>query len=139
MSNLSYGSQAEKNVDKSLLDALRIVLDITPTALCLDDCGLWQLRGSRGRITTWGDGKGYLLNLYERHSVRAANFAKKRLQAVGCVITQDAELEAVFRFELPLRQGAESEIRELAGLRRALSEEATAARSEQARERFGWT
>ena len=65
MANLSYGSQVEKDADKSLLELAREALDISSSALRLDDWGLWHLRGKRDRITTWGDGQGFLLALYE--------------------------------------------------------------------------
>jgi hypothetical protein len=140
MSLLSYASQGEKDMDKILLNRLRLALGISPSALCLDACHLWQLEGIRGRITTWGDGEGYLLNLYERRSKQAWSWAKKRLEAAGCVLVQNAELEGIFRLTLAICAGSADEIRELAGLRKALSEEASAAASERARERgFGAT
>ena len=65
MANLSYGSQVEKDADKALLELAREALDISSSALRLDDWGLWHLRGKRDGITTWGDGQGFLLALYE--------------------------------------------------------------------------
>ena len=130
MPNLSYASQAEKDADKQALKQAREALDVTPGVLCLDECGLWQLKGHRGRITTWGDGEGYLLSIYEMRSRLAWTWARKRLEAVGCAATQVAELEGSFRFALPLPAGAAEEIRALAGLhqRRIVSAETTAAR-----------
>jgi hypothetical protein len=152
MTALSYPSQAEKDADKALLERCREALDITRSIMRLDDCGLWNLAGKRGRITTWGDGKGYLLSLYER-SARAWGYAKKRLDAatLPCAwsnlpadyvwpriaVTQDAEREGVFRFELPVTSEQAAEIRDLAGLRRVASEEYLAFNAERARRR-GW-
>ena len=136
MSGLSYKSQAERDADKAELDRARAGLDVTEHALSLDDCGLWQLAGKRGRVTTWGDGEGYLLHLYER-SRQAWSWAKKRLACAECVLMQDADGEGVFRLKLPLPTDLASEIRELAGLRKALSEEALAALAERAHRVFG--
>ena len=100
------------------------------SALRLDECGLWHLRGKRGRITTWGDGQGYLLALYER-SRKAWTYAKRRLAFAK--VTQDADGEGVLRFELPVTEAQASEVRELAGLHRQWSEEARAALSERSK------
>ena len=67
--------------DKALLDLCREALGIAGSAMRLDGCELWNLAGKRGRITTWGDGRGYLLAIYERDSRQAWTWAKKRLGA----------------------------------------------------------
>ena len=136
MANLSYGSQVEKDADKALLELAREALDISSSALRLDECGLWHLRGKRGRIATRADGQGYLLAIYER-SRKGWTFAKRRLAFAK--VTQDADGEGVLRFKLPVTEAQVSEVRELAGLHRQWSEEARAALSERSRASgFGW-
>ena len=58
---LTYESQAAKDADKALLDLAREALDITPSALQLDECGLWFYvareaglrRGAMERAISW--------------------------------------------------------------------------------------
>ncbi len=87
----------------------------------LDECRLWTVRGSRGYVSTWGDGQTWMLAVGSKKP-RHWTFAKRRLAAFpGLVqVTQDAgDDEAVFRLmRLPTPKEA-TEIRRAAGVRQS--------------------
>lgn len=122
MAGLSYTNQAEKDADKLLLEKCRKALLISPMHFRIDECGLWNLAGKRGRITTWGDGQSYLLHIYEREGhTRLWTNIKHELGFAE--ITQNAMDGGVFRFRLPLNPIQTATIRHRARFRREASEE----------------
>lgn len=127
---LTYETQAEKDADKALLELARCALEVSIGMLRLDECGLWQLRGKRGRVTTWGDGEGYLLDVYGRATQRQDTWVAKRLAEVG--ITRPTGYN-MFRLTLPVTEEQAALVRELTGLFKELSQEARAERSARAK------
>jgi hypothetical protein len=118
---LSYKTQIEERADKRLLETLRVALNGAKASLRRDDCGLWILRGSRGHISTYGDGKGWQLN-YVRSDGEASGSKqnwtwKKRRLASFCRLTQDGDDEGCFYLtKLPTPEEAH-EIRDIFGIR----------------------
>lgn len=116
MTGLTYATLVEGDADRALLELCREALNVSPSCLRLDDCGLWALHGKRGRVMTWGD-TGYLLHVYDE---RTAD--KKRLSELSAVM-QDGECGGAMCFELPIGSEVASVVREIAGLRVKASEE----------------
>ena len=70
----SYASTAEADADRERLIVARDALLIAKNTLGLDECGLWCLQGSRGRITTWGEGEWLLFSTTHERTVREWRF-----------------------------------------------------------------
>jgi hypothetical protein len=88
----------------------------------LDECRLWTVRGSRGYVSSWGDGQTWMLAVGSK-TPRHWTFAKRRLAAFpGLALpTQDGDDEGVFRLmRLPTSEEA-AEIRRAAGARQSPS------------------
>jgi hypothetical protein len=121
MTKLTYRSATEERTDKAKLDQFRAVINGAKSSLRLNGDHLWILRGRGDNyISTWGDGQTWLAYL-QCHSPQAWTWAKKRLSACGCTITQDGDDEGVIRFmRLPAPSEA-TEIRTLIGIRQPSS------------------
>lgn len=120
MMSETYKTAEEGIADKAQLAMLLEALDGQNKALRRDECAAWQIKGKRGHIYTWGDGRGFLLYVGSR-SVRAWGFAKKRL--AFCKVTQDGDDEGCLRLDrLPTEDEAE-EIRNILGIYRRRSPE----------------
>ena len=78
----------------------------------LDECRLWTVRGSRGYVSTWGDGQTWMLAVGSK-TPRHWTFAKQRMASFPGLaqLTQDGDEEGVFRLmRLPTPEEA-AEIR----------------------------
>ena len=53
----TYASQAEFIADKAQLWSMLMALDAAHSQLRLDSCRAWAIRGKRGYVATWCDGK----------------------------------------------------------------------------------
>ena len=116
----SYKSRAEATNDRACLGLMREALNSAHNAVRLDECRLWTVRGSRGYVSTWGDGQTWLLAVGSR-TPRHWTFAKQRLASFPGLaqITQDGDDEGVFRLmRLPTPEEA-AEIRRAAGIRQS--------------------
>jgi hypothetical protein len=89
-------------------------LNAAKAAMRRDECGLWVLKGSRGYVSAWGDGKSYLLYVVCR-SGQHWTYTKKRLAFAE--VTQDGDEEGCFRMRrLPTEDEARV-IRDTTGIR----------------------
>jgi hypothetical protein len=116
----SYKSRAEATDDRACLGLMREALNAAHNAVRLDECRLWTVRGSRGYVSTWGDGQTWMLAV-DSKTPRHWTFAKQPLTAFpGLVqLTQDGDAEGVFRLmRLPTPKEA-AEIRRLIGIRQS--------------------
>jgi hypothetical protein len=116
----SYKSRVEAAADRACLDRMREALNASHNAVRLDECRLWTVRGSRGYVSTWGDGQTWMLAVSSK-TPRHWTFAKQRLAVFPGLahVTQDGDEEGVFRLmRLPTpEEGAE--IRRAAGIRQS--------------------
>jgi hypothetical protein len=114
----SYKSRAEATDDRACLELMREALNAAHNAVRLDECRLWTVRGSRGYVSTWGDGQTWMLAVGSK-TPRHWTFAKQRIAAFPGLaqVTQDGDEEGVLRLmRLPTPEEA-AEIRRLAGIR----------------------
>lgn len=110
----AYRSQADTEADKAHLMQLHAALNAANTALRLDECRLWAIRGSRGHAATWGDGRTWLLVVHCRSKYGWA-VAKRYLAFAE--VTQDGDDEGVLRLlRLPTPEQAIT-IRKYLGVR----------------------
>ena len=58
---MSYKSKVSATADWACLDRLHAALNTANSAMRLDPCRLWTIRGSRGYASTWGDGQTWML------------------------------------------------------------------------------
>ena len=116
----SYKSRAEATDDRACLELMREALNAAHNAVRLDECRLWTVRGSRGYVSTWGDGQTWMLAVGSK-TPRHWTFAKQRMAAFPGLaqLTQDGDEEGVFRLmRLPTPEEA-AEIRRAAGIRQS--------------------
>ena len=113
----SYKSRAEATDDRACLELMREALNAAHNAVRLDGCRLWTVRGSRGYVSTWGDGQTWMLAVGSK-TPRHWTFAKQRMASCPGLaqVTQDGDDEGVFRLmRLPAPEEA-AEIRRAAGI-----------------------
>ena len=118
----SYKSRAETTDDRACLGLMREALNAAHNAVRLDECRLWTVRGSRGYVSTWGDGQTWMLAVGSK-TPRHWTFAKQRMASFPGLaqLTQDGDEEGVFRLmRLPTPEEA-AEIRRAAGVRQSPS------------------
>ena len=116
----SYKSRAKATDDRACLELMREALNAAHNAVRLDECRLWTVRGSRGYVSTWGDGQTWMLAVGSK-TPRHWTFAKQRLASFPGLaqVTQDGDDEGVFRLmRLPAPEEA-AEIRRAAGVRQS--------------------
>ena len=116
----SYKSRAEATDDRACLELMREALNAAHNAVRLDECRLWTVRGSRGYVSTWGDGQTWMLAVGSK-TPRHWTFAKQRMASFPGLaqLTQDGDDEGVFRLmRLPTPEEA-AEIRRTAGIRQS--------------------
>jgi hypothetical protein len=95
-------------------------LNAAHNAVRLDECRLWTIRGSRGYVSTWGDGQTWMLAVGSK-TPRHWTFAKQRMASFPGLaqLTQDGDKEGVFRLmRLPTPEES-AEIRRAAGVRQS--------------------
>jgi hypothetical protein len=117
---MSYKTKAAATADRACLARLHAALNAAHNAVRRDECRLWTVRGSRGYVSTWGDGQTWLLAVGSR-TPRHWTFAKQRMASFPGLaqITQDGDDEGVFRLmRLPTPEEA-AEIRRAAGVRQS--------------------
>jgi hypothetical protein len=101
---------------------MREALNAAHNAVRLDECRLWAVRGSRGYVSTWGDGQTWMLAVGSK-TPRHWTFTKQRMAAFPGLaqVTQDGDDEGVLRLmRLPTPEEA-AEIRRAAGVRQCPS------------------
>ena len=111
-------SRAEATDDRARLGLMREALNAAHNAVRLDECRLWTVRGSRGYVSTWGDGQTWMLAVGSK-TPRHWTFAKLRMASFPGLaqVTQDGDEEGVFRLmHVPTPEEA-AEIRRAAGVR----------------------
>ena len=99
---------------------MREALNAAHNAVRLDECRLWTVRGSRGYVSTWGDGQTWMLAVGSK-TPRHWTFAKQRLTSFSglTLLTQDGDDDGVLRLmRLPTPEEA-AEIRRAAGIRQS--------------------
>ena len=119
---MSYKSKAAATADRACLARLHAALNAAHNAMRLDECRLWTVRGSRGYVSTWGDGQTWMLAVGSK-TPRHWTFAKRRMTSFSGLaqLTQDGDEEGVFHLmRLPTPEEA-AEIRRAAGVRQAPS------------------
>ena len=119
---MSYKSKAAATADRACLTRLHAALNAAHNAVRLDECRLWTVRGSRGYVSTWGDGQTWMLAVGSK-TPRHWTFAKQRMASFPglALLTQDGDEEGVFRLmRLPTPEEA-AEIRRAAGIRQSTS------------------
>jgi hypothetical protein len=117
---MSYKSKAAATTDRACLELMRAALNAANNAMRRDDCRLWTVQGSRGYVSTWGDGQTWMLAVGSK-TPRHWTFAKQRLASFPGLaqLTQDGDEEGVFRLmRLPTPEEA-AEIRRAAGIRQS--------------------
>ena len=117
---MSYKSRADATADRACLARLHAALNAAHNAVRLDECRLWTVRGSRGYVSTWGDGQTWMLAVGSK-TPRHWTFAKQRMASFPGLaqLTQDGDEEGVFRLmRLPTPEEA-AEIRRAAGIRQS--------------------
>jgi hypothetical protein len=116
----SYKSRAEATDDRACLGLMREALNAAHNAVGPDECRLWTVRGSRGYVSTWGDGQSWMLAV-DSKTPKHWTFAKQRMAAFPGLaqLTQDGDEEGVFRLmRLPTPKEA-ADIRRAAGVRQS--------------------
>ena len=117
---MSYKSKAAATADRACLARLHAALNAAKSAMRRDECRLWTIRGSRGCVSTWGDGQTWMLAVGSK-TPRHWTFAKQRMASFPGLaqLTQDGDEEGVFRLmRLPTPEEA-AEIRRAAGVRQS--------------------
>ena len=117
---MSYKTKAAAIADRACLARLHAALNAAHNAVRRDECRLWTVRGSRGYVSTWGDGQTWLLAVGSR-TPRHWTFAKQRMASFPGLaqITQDGDDEGVFRLMRPLTPEEAAEVRHAAGIRQS--------------------
>jgi hypothetical protein len=116
----SYKSKAAATADRACLGLMREALNAAHNAVRLDECRLWTVRGSRGYVSTWGDGQTWMLAVGSK-TPRHWTFAKQRMASFPGLaqVTQDGDDEGVLRLmRLPTPEEA-AEIRRAARVRQS--------------------
>jgi hypothetical protein len=117
--NLTYKSKADAAGDHASLAEMRTALHAAGSAMRMDECRRWIIRGSRGEVSTWGDGRTWMLTVSPGTTALKWTWVKRRLAAFAELadVTQDGDDEGVFRLlRLPVPAEA-TEIRRIAGIR----------------------
>jgi len=116
----SYKSRAEAAADRACLAIMREALNAARNAVRLDECRLWTVQGSRGYVSTWGDGQTWKLAVGSK-TPRHWTFVKQRIAAFPGLaqLTQDGDEEGVFRLMRLPTPGEAAEIRRAAGVRQS--------------------
>jgi hypothetical protein len=116
----TYKSKAEAADDRACLDRMRSALNAANSAVRLDQCRLWTIRGSRGYTSTWGDGQTWMV-VVNSVTPRRWTFIKQRMTALPGLaqVTQNGDNEGVLRLmRLPAPNEAAA-IRQVAGFRQS--------------------
>src|SRR6476646_3885953 len=116
----SYNSRAEATDDRACLGLMGEVLNAARNAVRLDECRLWTVQGSRGYVSTWGDGQTWMLAVGSK-TPRHWTFTKQRMASFPGLaqLTQDGDDEGVLRLmHLPTPEEA-AEIRRATGIRQS--------------------
>src|SRR5258707_372900 len=116
----SYKSRAEATDDRACLGLMRKALNAAHNAMRLDECRLWTGRGSRGYLSTWGDGQAWMLAVGSKKP-RHWTFGKQRMASFPGLaqLTQDGDEEGVFRLMRLPTPVEVAEIRRLIGIRQS--------------------
>jgi hypothetical protein len=116
----SYRSKFEAAEDHANLDRMRAALNAARSATRRDECGLCTIRGSRGYVSTWGDGQTWSMTVILGTTPRWT-WAKRRLAAFPGLaqVSQDGDTEGVVRLMRMPMQAEAAEIRRIAGLRQS--------------------
>lgn len=105
-------AQADRSEDKTHLKKLAKVLDISEGRIKLDECGDWNIFGTRGKISTDTE---YWYLYTECNSVRKWNITKKNLSFME--VHQDGDAEGILRLSrMPFREEART-VRKVIGVR----------------------
>jgi hypothetical protein len=113
----TYENETEAEADRAQQKALLAALNAWDRALRRDECGAWAIRGSRGTIHTWGDGRSWVLFVACRSALHWT-YTKRRLSF--CTVTQDCDDEGCLRLgQLPTPEQAEF-IRDILGVRKRM-------------------
>ncbi len=126
---MSYKSKAAATDDRACLDRMHAALNAAHNAVRRDECRLWTIRGSRGYVSTWGDGQTWML-VVNSETPRHWAFVKQRMAAFPGLaqVTQDGDDEGVLRLmRLPTPEEA-AEIRRVAGIRQTATSTPTGRR-----------
>jgi hypothetical protein len=59
--SFTYSTMAEADADKQQLRSMLTALDAAGNQMRLDECRTWTIRGKRGYLATWGDGKRWFI------------------------------------------------------------------------------
>ena len=86
---------AEADADKQQLRSMLTALDAAGNQMRLDECRTWTIRGKRGYLATWGDGRRWLI-FCSPGSARKWNRIRMALAPLGRC-TQDGDDEGVIR------------------------------------------
>jgi hypothetical protein len=117
----TYKTKDHERLDKAAMTRLLGALNASPSALRLDDCGAWHIRGNWGHIYSFGPiaaENGFLL-VSMSGSARQWTADKRRFEF--CRVTQDGDDEGCLHLAgLPTPSQANA-IRRSLGIRKALS------------------
>ena len=115
---MTSSSRAEATDDRACLELMREALNAAHSAVRLDECRLWTVRGSRGYVSTSGDGQTWMLAVGSK-TPRHWTFTKQRIAAFPGLaqVTQDGDEEGVLRLMRLPTPGEAAEIRRMAGIR----------------------
>ena len=115
---------------RSRLETLLGVLDASPTALGLDDCGDWAIFGKLGYI--YIHGQGFLFYVTTGESARRWFNVKQRLNF--CRLTQDGDDEGCLHLDrLPTKTEPAPSVRRLASVSAATAQAISTLGLEQSR------
>ena len=117
---MSYKAKVAATAHQACLARLHAALNAAHNAVRLDECRLWTVRGSRGYVSTWGDGQSGMLAVGSK-TPRHWTFVKQRMASFPGLaqLTQDGDDEGVLRLmRLPTPEEA-AEIRRAAGVRQS--------------------
>ena len=112
-----------------------VILNTSPSSLHRDDSGLWVLRGTRGYVSTRGDGVSWQLVMFELPTTRQWNFRRDCLRRGHW---GHRHLRLLRFSRLPTVDEADV-IRDILGVRKRveMSEELPAQRKLAGHDRFG--
>jgi hypothetical protein len=133
--HMTYENISEKAADRAQLAKFLDAIDATPNALRLDDCECWVIKGRFGYVSTWGDGKGFLLAIVGGGKAKQWAYDKRRLSF--CDLTQDGHDEGCFYLRrLPIIKTEGEAIRVALGIhqRKRYTKEQLAASSARAKQ-----
>jgi hypothetical protein len=103
--SFTYLTMAEADADKQQLRSMLTALDAAGNQMRLDECRTWTIRGKRGYVATWGDGKQWFIYCAPG-SGRKWNNLRRDLSHLG-KCTQDGDDEGIIRiYALPTPEQA---------------------------------